>query len=155
MNDANAPASGPTRRRRGRYIGIALIVVALLVAAGLWATTYFGRQAVEAQRRYHAVVCACELIAVHVERSGGKDWPRSWDDFDALPARDFNSFAWPRDKELLSALVEIDFAATVGSVLAQSPESFTAVRPAPGQEVFPAAAIYESLQGRVRRAAGR
>ncbi len=77
MNDARVDDVKPRRRRWYRYIGAALVALALLLSVGLWAMTFFGMKAAAAQRRYHAVICVCELVATHVERDSAHAWPRS------------------------------------------------------------------------------
>jgi len=69
-----------------------------------------------------------------------------------LPARDFNSFAWPRDEAELKGLVEIDFSTDLSSVVSQSPATFDAIRPSGGTAVFELAPIFESFIARMKRA---
>ncbi len=41
-------------------------MLAVLLSVGLWLVNYVGLRVVAEQRRYHAVICVCELVATHV-----------------------------------------------------------------------------------------
>lgn len=155
MSEARVQIGHVGRRRWPRYVGIALVVLAVLLSVGLWLMNYVGLRVVAEQHRYHAVICVCELVATHVERSAGKEWPRSWEELEKLPARDFNTFAWPRDEELLQALVIIDFSATVESAVRQTPDTFDSVRPAGEYGAVSLVPIYDAFLRRIGRAESR
>ena len=122
-----------------------LVAAVLLVFGGLivvnLAMYISGHLLLRKQSSAGAFACTCSLVEDFIRTSDPRRWPSSWDDLDGLPARDFNSIAWPRDKARFVELVEIDFRADLGEVARQNPESFTAIRPRYPSTLFPTAPV--------------
>jgi hypothetical protein len=152
--EEHGASPSPTLRRWGRIVLMLGVVLIGMGAAAAYFSYRAGQEAIAASNRFHALICMCDVVVKAVEQSPEKKWPLGWEELERVPAKDFGSFAWPRDAEKMKALLEIDFGATVENVLKQTPQSFSAIRMREGSFQFPAEAINEDFLGRLKRARG-
>lgn len=148
-------AHPPIRRL---WIGVAIAIPVVFLAIAVWivvALVSAGREALRADDRFQAVVLVCDLAGEFAEHNAGRAWPGSWQDLEQLPAREWGPMTWPKDRERVSALVNIDFKVSIDQVLEMNPGDFAAIRPAPGRVQVPATGYYEMLQNRIRAARER
>ncbi len=85
----------------------------------------------EAEDRLQISLRVTDAIIEHTRSSPTHAWPTSWDDLLRQP-RGQELTQWPGGLERVRAMVRVDFATTVDKVLAQTPETCTAVTVTPG-----------------------
>lgn len=88
------------------------IAVVLGIVAALFAARFvyqgFSRS-FETERALYAASLTVQLLDDYVATHDGA-WPRSWNDLEALPSREWGLYQWPVHSQEIQRYVEVDFA---------------------------------------------
>ena len=118
-----------TRKRRTMTWALATAGVAA-VAGLVWLPYTFRSVAkiqLEAEDRLQLTILVCEAIGDDLEANGYTRWPRSWDELDDSPPREWRQYRWPDDVDKIHRFVVVDFAADLDVAAATTPATFAAV----------------------------
>ena len=117
--------------KRWRWIIAAVLGAAILggVVYGVGFLRRTAHSAIETEERLHATILVCGIVGDYLRRDEYRAWPRSWEDLQSVPAREWGFFAWPGDAQRITELVEVDFGVRLEDLAIQSADAFEAIRP--------------------------
>ena len=154
MSSPSPPSESP---RLQWFIRLTYGFIVLVLVVGGIAIYQGATTAARARKTLRVTLVAVDLLKAYAEQTGG-EWPRSWDDLQAVPPVREGDIAWPDDRAEFEKRVYIDFQADPQVIAQQKPEEFEAVKPIGSYFEFrdrgSVAALIKLLQGEEPAAGG-
>lgn len=106
-------------------IAVALGIVAVLIAARFVYQGYL--RSFETERALYAASLTMQLLDEYVATHDGA-WPRSWNDLEGLPSREWGEYQWPVHSQEIQRYVVVDFAVNSKDLAEQKTRVIDAVQ---------------------------